>query len=128
MNINQEFINLGRNDKAYTYISKWKLLKLDVVDKKGVWSKIQQKLKDLKDAEKLEIFTGDQVRRFFLTRPEIDMEINFFSELMPTCLVFKYKRKIYCYTYGKVKRKNGRKIIVRFYFNLNKVLSLDLPI
>lgn len=128
MNINQEFINLGRNDKAYTYISKWKLLRLDAVDKKGVWSKIQQKLKELKDSEKLEVFTGDQVRRFFLTRPEIDMEINFFSELMPTCLVFKYKRKIYCYTYGKIKRKNGRKIIARFYFNLNKVLSLDLPI
>ena len=128
MNINQEFINLGRNDKAYSYISKWKLLKLDAVDEKGIWSKIQKKLKDLKDEEKLETFTSDQIRRFFLTRPEIDMEINFFSELMPTCLVFKYKRKIYCYTYGKVKRKNGRKIIARFYFNLNKVLSLDLPI
>lgn len=128
MNINQEFINLGRNDKAYSYISKWKLLKLDAVDEKGIWSKIQKKLKDLKDEEKLETFNSDQIRKFFLTRPEIDMEINFFSELMPTCLVFKYKRKIYCYTYGKVKRKNGRKIIARFYFDLNKVLSLNLPI
>ena len=128
MNINQEFINLGRNDKAYSYISKWKLLKLDAVDEKGIWSKIQKKLKDLKDEEKLETFNSDQIRKFFLTRPEIDMEINFFSDLMPTCLVFKYKRKIYCYTYGKVKRKNGRKIIARFYFDLNKVLSINLPI
>jgi hypothetical protein len=128
MNTNDEFINLGRQDKAYTYISKWKLLKLDVVDPNGIWSKIQKKLKDLKDDDKLEVFTQDQIRKFFLTRPEIDMEINFFSDLMPSCLVFKYKRRIYCYTYGKVKRKNGRKITARFYFDLNKVLSLNLPI
>jgi hypothetical protein len=128
MNRNQEFINLGRADKVYKYISKWKILKLDAVDKKGIWAKIQEKLKHLQENDNLEILTSEQITKFFLTRPEIDMEITYFSDLMPTCLLFKYKRKIYCYSYGKVKRKNGRKIIARFYFDINKALSLDLPV
>ena len=128
MNTVKDFTKIYRGDRLYKYESKWKILCLDVCDKNGIWSIIQKKIEDIKQDKKLENLNSEQIKKFFLTRPEIQMEINFFSDLMSKCLVFKYKRKIYCYTYGKIKRKNGIKIIARFYFDLNNVLSLSLPI
>ena len=55
MNILEEFVSLGRKDKAYTYISKWKLFKLDIMDKNGVWAKIQKKLKQLENEGKIKL-------------------------------------------------------------------------
>lgn len=127
-NTNQEFINLGNGDKKYLYTSKWPLLKLDVLTKKGIWNQVQERLGELQDNNELDILSAEHINKFFLNRPEIDFEINFFDKTLYKTFIFKYNKKIYCYSYGMIKRKNGRKILVRFYFNVNEVLSLDLPI
>lgn len=125
---NQEFINIGRKDKKYNYITKWPILNLDIKDPYGIWNTIQNRLKELDDTGKLEGMSKEKVNKFFLKRPELDFEINFFSDILNKCYMFKYNKKIYCYSYGTIKRKNGRRINVRFYFNINEALSLNLPI
>ena len=125
---NQEFITLSRKDKAYKYMSKWRILNLDVLDPKGIWNTIQNRIKELDEEQKLDILDVEHITKFFLNRPEIDFEVNYFSHLLNKCYIFKYNKKMYCYSYGTITRKNGRKINVRFYFDVNKVLSLNLPI
>jgi len=125
---NQDFISLGRKDKAYKYMSKWPILNLDTLDPKGIWSIIQIRLRELDEQKKLDFLDAEHVNKFFLNRPEIDFEAEYFSALLNKCYVFKYNKKIYCYSYGTITRKNGRRINVRFYFDVNKVLSLNLPI
>jgi hypothetical protein len=124
----QDFTELWRKDKIHKYISKWPILNLDVLDKKGIWNTIQDKLQVLTDEKKIQNLNVYHVNKFFLNRPEIDFEINYFSNILNKCYIFKYENKIYCYSYGTVVRKNGRKINARFYFDVNKVLSLNLPI
>lgn len=124
----QDFISLGRKDKSYKYMSKWPILNLDTLDPKGIWSIIQTRLRELDEKKQLDFLDPEHVTKFFLNRPEIDFEVDYFSGLLNKCYVFKYNKKIYCYSYGTITRKNGRKINVRFYFDVNKVLSLNLPI
>ena len=124
----QQFIDLGHGDVIYNYISKWPLLKLDVLNKKSIWNRIQDRLAELESEDKLNALSHKHLSKFFLNRPEIDFEINFFDKSLSKTFVFKYDKKIYCYSYGMVKRKNSRKIYVRFYFDVNKALGLNLPI
>jgi hypothetical protein len=125
---NQQFINLGRKDKAYVFYSKWPLLKLDILDKKGIWVSIQNRLKFLTDNGELNPISNNHIEKFFQVRPEIDFEIEYFNYMMTHTNLFKYKNQIYCYSYGLIDRKKNRKINARYYFNVGEVLGMNLPI
>jgi hypothetical protein len=119
----QEFTKIGNGDFKYNYITKWPIYKLDVLNKKGLWNTLQTICESIKNDDKFDMLTEHQIEKFFFKRPEIDFEINFFLNTMDKCFVFKFKNKIYCYTFGEIKRKNGRKIFVRFYFDYNRLFS-----
>jgi hypothetical protein len=123
INENQEFKKIGNGDFICLYNSKWPIYKLDTLNKKGIWNKIQNIFINLQTNDKFDPLTPEQIDKFFLKRPEIDFEVDYFSDVMRKCLVFKYKNKVYCYTFGTTKRKNGRKILVRFYFDYVKFLK-----
>ena len=123
INDSQEFKKIKNGDSIYKYASTWLIYKTDIINKKSIWNKIQNIFKIIQSNNEFNALTAEQIDKFFFKRPEIDFEINFFSDLMSKCLVFKYKNKICCYTYSLLKRKNGRKIFVRFYFDYEKFIN-----
>lgn len=122
-NESQEFKKIKNGDFICSYKSKWPIYKFNSLNKKGLWGKIQNIFIDLQSNDMFDILTPYQIDKFFLKRPEIDFEVNYFSDIMRKCLVFKYKNKVYCYTFSTITRKNGRKILVRFYFDHVKFLK-----
>jgi hypothetical protein len=128
INKNQEFINISNQDKQYKYVGKWPILYLDIYDKNGIWNQVQNKIEQLKDSGELNVISDDVIEKFLSKRIEIQFEIDFFISVMRKCIFFKHRNKVYCYTISDLQRKNGRKIYCRFYFDVNKVLSLDLPV
>lgn len=122
-NESQDFKKIKSGDFLYNYKTKWPIFKTDILNKKSIWNKIQNALKVIQSNNNFDMLTPEQINKFFFKRPEIDFEINFFSNLMQKCLVFKYKHKVYCYSYGVIKRKNGRKTFIRFYFDYEKFLK-----
>jgi hypothetical protein len=123
---NEEFdIILGKNDRTANYNSKWPIYFLDVYDKKGLWKKIQDKLKILENLDLLKEISEKDLIEYFKKNSDVDFEILFFKKLMTKHFIFKINNKIYSYTVGN---KSKRKIYARFYFDLNELLLLKLSV
>jgi hypothetical protein len=124
--MNEEFdIILGKNDRTANYNSKWPIYFLDVYDKKGLWKKIQDKLKILENLDLLKEISEKDLIEYFKNNSDVDFEILFFEKLMTKHFIFKINDKIYSYTVGN---KSKRKIYARFYFDLNELLLLNLSV
>ena len=117
-----ETLTLGKKDSRFKFYSKWPIFISDITDKKGIYNKLQLKLRFFELHDISEKISNSDVRDYFLNYPEIDFETIFFKNLMPDHLIFKIKNKIYSYTVGV---KSKRKIYIRFYFDYEKILSID---
>jgi hypothetical protein len=116
-------IILGKKDLILNYISKWPIYRLDLFDKKGLWSKFKNKLNDLKSNNILESVTEQDITDYYMDHSEVEMELHIFDEIMQKQNIFKIKNIIYSYSIGK-KTKNTKKIAyVRFYFDLNNFFN-----
>jgi hypothetical protein len=118
-------IILGKNDSVAKYDSKWPIYFLDVYDKKGLWKKIQDKIKNLEDLDFLKEISKEDLIEYFKNNTDVDFEILFFEKMMTKHFIFKINNKIYSYTVGN---KSKRKIYARFYFDLNELLLFNLSV
>lgn len=118
-------IILGKSDSIVKYESKWPIFILDTQDKKGLWKITQNILKVLDDKKTLKEIPEEELIEYFKKNSDVDFEILFFKDIMTKHYIFKLNDKIYSYTIGQ---KSKRKIYARFYFDINDLLLLDLPV
>lgn len=112
----------GKKDVELTYISKWPIYKLHIIDKNGLWIKLKTELDILEHQSRLEKLTLNEINDFLKNKLEIAFELYCFEEMLPDFYFFKFKNEIFCYTIGK-KGKDTRRIYARFYFDLNKIFN-----
>jgi hypothetical protein len=108
-------------DLIYNYQTIWPIYSLTVKDKNGLWFKFSNVL----DSLELQNLTVKHLNKFYDQNPDIEFEIYYFNKSLPEIYSFKYKNKIYCYTTNKFKKQDDY-IDVRFYFDLKKILKINL--
>jgi hypothetical protein len=114
---------IGKKDIILNFQSKWSIYELDILDKKGLWLKFKEKIKELKEKNIFESITQEDIIKYFDLNSDIEFEQVFFDDTMNKLHLFQIKGKIYSYTSGKKSKRTKRKIYARFYFDLNDIFN-----
>jgi hypothetical protein len=129
MNISapQNGIVLGKTDKLIHNIGNFPMYKLNVYDKKGLWLKFKNKLNELNKNNLLKTVTEEEIIKYYYINSDIEFETIFFDDVMKKQYLFNFKDNIFSYSVGK-KENTKTLAYVRFYFDLESFLAIDLVI
>lgn len=120
-----EKLNKYSSDKVYKYQSKWLIYNLSLFSKKGLWTRFTDHISLLEEKKLLQNITEEDIDKFFDDNADIEFEMIYFQKVFPHIAFLKIKNQIYCYVSNKVK-KNDKRIDVRFFFDVEKFLTLEL--
>lgn len=111
-------------DMIYSYQSKWPLYNLSTTTKKGLWQKFEEKILELHSKNLIDDLSETDMNNFLDKNPDIEFELIAFKKSLPDVFFIKIGKDFYCYTTSLLKIKMPPKIDVRFYFDIEKFLSL----
>jgi hypothetical protein len=114
---------LGKKDIRLFFESKWPIYELDILDKKGLWLRLQKKLEEFNTKKLLSPIKEEEIINYFDENPDIEFEQCFFDDTMSKLHLFKLNGKTYSYTRGLKSKRSKRKFYVRFYFDLNEFFN-----
>lgn len=120
-----EKLNKTNSDMVYKYQSKWPIYNLSLYRKTGLWYRFNNKVIEILEKKIFDVLKEEDVDNFLDENIDVEFEMIFFQKSLSQIEFFKFKNKVYCYVFNNVK-KNDTRIDVRFFFNVNEFLTLDL--
>jgi hypothetical protein len=118
-----ENIKLGKKDKLLNFNSKWPIFRLNLLDKKGLWTIFNEKLNILEQKGLLHEINLEYLNDFLYKNSDIQFEMLTMDHLLQDHVVFGFNDKTLCYSLGKYTKNTKNIIYVRFYFDIKEFFN-----
>jgi len=114
----------SNGDRIFLKQSKWPFYLLNTKNKKSIWHKIENTIENKCDSADI---TPDEMYDFLDKNPDIEFELDFFTNEMSEIFFFKIKNQMFCYTcdYHIFDKIPNKKVKTRFYFDYKELLNIN---